>query len=279
VEKLKTFYMSVQTKSIEGAGIGKFNFTIYTPDGATGNLPAFIFSPGEGQFGTDATKLDDIGPLKYITGTAGWKPNFIVVAVQNPQAWPPAPTDQPWFMRAVLKELLNGTYKIDPNQFYLMGFSYGATIMLHYMQQETDANYHQPAAVIAVSMGIQPLSAGKLSGNDLRFAKTALIAFCGASDSSVFRDPISNYVSLCQAARYANASITITAGGHDATYWDTIFNPASKLAPYNAALALTTPAPVVTPPPPVTVPMPKTLKSVLTTYTYSDGTTETITKP
>jgi hypothetical protein len=271
----------IQTKVINGAGIGNFNLTIYTPDGATGNLPAFIFSPGEGQFGTDASELDDIGPLKYITGSAGWKPNFIVVAVQNPQGWPPDPKNPPTFMRAVLKELLNGSYKIDPNQFYLMGFSYGATIMLHYMQQETDALYRQPAAVIPVSMGIQPLSTGKLSGNDLRFAKVPLIGFCGAGDSSVFKDAMVSYVGLCQAAGYPNCSATITPGGHDANYWDTIFNNASKLAPYNQALTFKvgSAAPPVDTPPPVVTPPAKTIVSVSTTYKYSDGTTETITRP
>jgi hypothetical protein len=248
---LLTFSQTTVTKVIDGgAGVGKFNLVIYTPAVVNSSLPAFVFVPGNGQTGNNASLLSVNGPLKFIQG--GWKPNFIVVCAQTPYAGGTYnnPLSLP-FMRAVMKEISSGAYGIDKTKIYLTGLSYGADHIVNYMQRETDANFIAPAAAIPMSIsmygtvGSYPNDA--LSGTDTRFATLPLWGFCGTSDD--FYPYMSRYFSLLTKAGYVN-KFTKYTGGHSG--WNTYYDPNYKengLNIYDWALQYatksTTPPPVV----------------------------------
>jgi hypothetical protein len=204
------------------------------------------------------------------------------VGVQQPVAWPPAATDQPLLVRAALKELLNGSYPIDPDRFILSGLSDGASYVYHYVQHEVDSLFRSPIAIVPMSMAINALGGDPakgtdfLTGNDLRFRKIQFIGYCGASDPGFFLQPMQRYVLLLQKAGYV-ADVTTYAGAHN--NWNMVYDPKDTYKLYSRIYQYMAPAPVVVAPPPVIVPPARTILSVTTTYLYSDSTKETVIRP
>lgn len=270
------------SKTITGSStLTTFNLEGYRPDGVTGNLPCVLFIPGSGECGIDASKLYVNGPLKFILG--GWAPSFMVLAAQPIPNYPPSRGDVPYFMRAVLKEITNGSYGVDPKQIVLTGLSYGAATILEYMQYEDAADFIKPIAAIPMSIG-WALSGGNdkdntdfITGNDSRYATIPLIGICGTVDS--FYSEMDNFFTKIIAAGYPATFISAANQGHTGLLWNGFYDPTfhpvqlgGKQNIYDSAFtkgnSVSAPPVAVSPPP-----APKTIKSILITYT--DGTSET----
>src|ERR1700749_4964538 len=220
----------IQTLVFNGApGIGNYNVIIYIPDGTKSVLPAFVFIPGSGETGTNANLLYTNGPLNFIK--SGWAPPFVVVGIQTPNAIGPNPGQTPPFVQDALDKLLaNPAYFIDKNKLYLTGLSYGAAYVSSYIQYQTDALIHQPAASIIMSSPIYGLSGNyysgnmALSGNDLRFKNHPAWGFCGNQDAPY--DPMNQYFTLLAKAGYSNNKFTNFTGGHGP--WNQFYDPNYK---------------------------------------------------
>lgn len=261
--------------------IGKYNAIIYTPDGATGKLPVFIEIPGKGECGTDPNLLYLYGGLYFVKNKA-WKPNFIIIGAQPDVGWPPDRGMVPLFMRTILDAVVQMP-NVDTSRVYLTGYSNGSATIMEYMQYEDDAHYHPIAAVIPMSMnmfatgGDYNAKTDQLAGGDLRFRDTPIWAFCG--DKDAFRETEARYCDLvvkhggkATYTEWPYGTVQYPHGG-----WNTPYDPNYKNPTSIWDWALQYPAPKVAPPP-ITTPVPKTLRSVQIIYTYSDGSTETITR-
>lgn len=247
---------------------GNFNLVYYIPDGK-GPFPLIIMIPGDGETGSDPNKAYVNGPMVFAKN--GWNPPFMIAFAQtpyhggtfgNPVALP--------FLRAVMQELTNGKYPVDTSRIYLTGLSYGADHVMYYMQKEDDAHYIPVAAIIPMSMNMYGSGGNypndSIAGNDLRFKKTPIWAFCGNSDP--FLAPMQRFNNVLAPAAGINAKLTIYSGGHGG--WNPQYDPKGPDI-YDWMLQYSSGTVVAPPPPPVIVPVPRTIKSVL--FTYSDGTT------
>lgn len=266
--------------------IGSYNAIEYTPDSVSGKLPVFIEIPGAGECGTDPTLLYKYGGLNFVKNS-GWKPNFMIIGAQPVNSWPPAATEAPIFMRTILDAVVKMP-NVDTTKIYLTGYSNGSATVMHYMQYELDAYYHPIAAVIPMSMNMFALGGNYyanpktdfLTGNDLRFLKTAVWALCGNYDD--FRETETHFVDLVNKkggtaiySEWPYGSPTQKHGGWNTPYDPNYKNPTSI---WDWALQYSTvAAPVVIPPPVVPPPPVKTVKSVVVITTFSDGSTQNTT--
>lgn len=275
------------SKTIQGGDpLTTFNLEGYRPDEIAGNLPCILFIPGRDQCGTDASKLYVNGPLKF--HLTGWNPNYVLLAAQPIPNYPPARGDVPYFMRAVMKEITNGSYGVDPKQIILTGLSYGAATIMEYMQYEDDTHFIKPLAAIPMSIGWS-LSGGNykdnsdfITGHDTRYQTIPLIGICGTADD--FYSEQSHFFQRLSDAKYPSVFIPVQNGTHSGILWNGFYNPTflpiqlgGKQNIYDSAFTKgdSVTAPVVVPPPvtpPVTI--PPTLVSV--TLTYSDKSTKVL---
>jgi len=196
-----------------------YNVIMYRPDNATGKLPAFIFFPGSGESGTDASKLYVNGPLYFIKN-AGWKPNFIVVGVQTYVNYPGDPV---WVQNA-LDSLHEPIYNIDWNHWYMTGLSYGAATIMGYMLNSPDSTFMKPAAAIPMSISINPQCGQTLCGTDLRFMNIGMWGFCG--DADAFYSSMSQYFNLLITSGYPAQFTTLAGEGH--CCWNGQYDPNYK---------------------------------------------------
>lgn len=270
------------TKVVNGGpGVGNFNLVVYTPLGVTTDTVGLIMFPGSGQSGTDPSLAYVNGPDYWLKASPTWQPGMVIVFAQTPSTWGPDRGAKPLFVQAVLKELLNGGYHIDRNRFTLTGLSWGAAYIFNYMQYATDADYIQPAAVVAMSMSIFGMSGDynsgtdALSGTDSRWAKVPAWFFCGSSDT--YLQPMLRYQALQKKAG-VNIPVIQYAGGH--CCWNGPYSPtatSNNIYPWIMQQAVIPPAPVIVPP--IIIPAKKSILSVTTTYLYADSTKETIIRP
>lgn len=267
------------TKVVNGGpGVGNFNLVVYMPAGVTTDTAGLIMFPGSGESGMDASKAFVNGPDYWLKATPTWQPSMVIAFAQTPITWGPNRGDKPAFVLAALKELLNGGYHIDKNRFTLTGLSNGAAYIFNYMQYAADADYIQPAAVVAMSMAIYGINGNynngtdALAGTDSRWAKVPAWFFCGNTDA--FLQPMLRYVALQKAAG-VNIKMTQFAGGH--CCWNGAYSPTSSdpIYPWIMKQAAIPAPPTVNP----ILVNKKSILSVTTTYLYSDSTKETITKP
>src|SRR4029078_2076289 len=103
----------------------------YTPAGASESkkLPVIVFTPGNGEVGTDSSKLYVHGPLKFIKN--GWRPtNFILVGIQPLFGCSSA---SPRFAHNMLTAIRKNPL-VDTNQVYMTGLSGGAFTTLRYIR-------------------------------------------------------------------------------------------------------------------------------------------------
>jgi pimeloyl-ACP methyl ester carboxylesterase len=195
------------TVSIENYGVA--NMITYKPAGAAGKkLPVIVFTPGNGEVGTDANKLYTHGPLRFIRN--GWRPtDFILVGIQPRIGCGSA---SPRFAHAMLTEIRKNPL-IDTNRVYMTGLSGGAFTALRYIR-----DYPTPykiAAVMAFSIDM-PISITK----DVRFANVPAWAMCGNTD---YREPsMRTYFNTLKSKSY-DAKYTQYIGGHGS--WNTYYNP------------------------------------------------------
>jgi len=266
----------ITSKTFSIAGIGAINTIAYRPDGATGLLPTFMFITGLGESGADPSKIYIHGPMHFIQ--AGWKPAFNVIGIQSNNIYGPLTLNG---VQGVLNALADPAYGIDWTKYYLTGLSYGAAALLGYIFQQSDVLFKRPAAVIPMSINMNPQSGSRydavytLSGTDLRFKDIPSWAFCGTQDS--FFTTMNKYWIALKKLGYI-AQWTTAVEGHGP--WDQWYDPAFKDAVvgsniYDWALHYT--AGVVVPPvviPPVVVPthLSLNLKDGKTFTEYTDGT-------
>lgn len=271
----------ITTKVIDGGtGVGKYNFVIYTPETGSGPWPVVVQIPGDGEAGNDPNKAYTNGPFAFLKdGT--WKPNMVFIFAQTP--YHGGTYNNPLskgFMRSVMQEVVSGKYPIDKTKIYLTGLSYGADHILFYVQKEDDAHFIAPAAIVPMSMSITG-SAGNypndsIAGNDLRFKKIPIWAFCGTEDS--FYAAMKRFATVLAPAAGITAKLTSAPGGHSG--WNKWYTPSYKengmnIEDWMLQYSTVPSSPVVVAPPPVVIPpAPKTIKSVVTTITYNDGTTD-----
>ncbi len=201
-----------------GAG-GPYNLEIYIPENTTGNLPAVVFFPGNGETGTNRNSLYTNGPLNFIKNS-GWRPNFIVIGAQPNAAWPGNN-----FTNTVLNTLVsNPSYRIDQNKLYLTGLSGGAAAIDTYIKTATSP---VPLAAVVPMSITYDASCGNyfsgtdyLCGNDLKWGNQASWGFAGSSDSHFAK--MKRFFDLMIAAGYESRWTTYS-GGHSG--WNAYYNP------------------------------------------------------
>lgn len=223
-----TFFLNasagITTKVFSMTGYGNYNVIIYTPDNSTGNLPAIIFFPGSGESTTNVNDLYINGPLHFIQG--GWKPNFIVIGAQMNNG-KPGPIN---WVKNVLDNLSDPTYRIDWNRWYMTGLSYGCGTIQGYIQGQTDPLYRKPTAIIPMSCVVDAqcgdfyANTDSLCGTDLRFLTIPIWGFCGRADS--FYDKMFRfYTRVIQGGGMVKFT-TIPNQGH--CCWNTNYDPNYK---------------------------------------------------
>jgi hypothetical protein len=199
---------------------GNCNVLIYKPAnvGATTKLPAFVFVPGNGEDGNNIELLYTYSPMGFIRG--GWKPDFMVVAIQPLQIWP-----NHVIMHYAL-EYLKTLPNFDINRWYGTGLSGGAGCNYDYIMNEPAATYTPPKACIPMSLAIDAQCGSRfdgtdsLCGADLRFLPIPMWGFGGNSD--VHGVVEQRYFQLL-AARGADARFTLYQGDH--CCWGNYYNP------------------------------------------------------
>jgi hypothetical protein len=104
------------------------NMEIYIPDNATTKTPTVFFIPGLGEQNTNVQGLYTWGPMVFIN--QGWKPDFIIAAIQPSQGWPGGGfVDE--MMSAALADPTN---LIDKDRITLTGLSAGANCIYDYIR-------------------------------------------------------------------------------------------------------------------------------------------------
>ena len=204
-----------------GAG-GPYNLEIYIPANTTGNLPAVVFIPGNGETGSNRLSLYNNGPLNFIKNS-GWRPNFIVIGAQPAAAWPGNN-----FTNTVLNTLVsNPSYRIDQNKLYLTGLSGGAAAIDTYIKTSTSSVSLAAVVPMSITMsascGDYYAATDYLCGNDLKWGNLASWGFAGSSDSHFVK--MRRFFELFINAGYESRWTTY-AGGHSG--WNAFYDPTYK---------------------------------------------------
>lgn len=266
------------TTKVISSKIGSYNWVQYTPDKGTGPWPVLIMFPGAGQTGNDPNQAYVYGPLA--SAKNGYAPDMVLIFAQTPYPYGTYNNSVALsFLRSVMQEITNGKYPIDINRIYLTGLSYGADHIFYYIQKEDPAYYIPIAAIAPMSMqvfgSIGSSPNDTFGGNDDRFKSCPIWGFCGTQDS--FYSPMHRFVTALAPAAGCKTKWTEWVGGHsgcgkyyDPNYRENGMNIEEWLLQYSLA-PVVAPLPVVAP--------AKTIVSMSTVITYSDKTTETITRP
>lgn len=244
---------------------GSCNLEVYIPDGLTTTAACVVFIPGNGEVGTDKNKLYVNGPLKFIK--AGWKPNFIVAAIQPLYGFAGAP-----FVNAGLQELSKPDYKAS--SFSLTGLSGGAGSIMSYMAQTK-----LPVPIKAIA----PMSFNFDDGpvNQTNYKDVATWIFCGTNDGGHYTSMMKSLIQL--KAWGFNARATWYPDGHAGwnKFYDNAWKDTDGETLYNfltSAKGGTVTPPVVVPPvtPPTTPPVtpPVIPPATGTTKTYNGTGTD-----
>jgi hypothetical protein len=226
---------------------------LYIPDNIQGKVPIVIFNHGAGETGSSqasTSKLYTHGPLNFIQ--SGWKPNFIVVALQH-SSWSPTPTSNEYILKND-PDILN---KWDGKTGIVTGLSAGGETTVQFMD-----NYDYPdfSYVIMSPAGNATLK-NPVKGNKTWY-------FSGDKDYH-FTDTAS------ALSKLTNGRLTIYPGGHSG--WNTFYNPNYKeiidgnsLNIYDWGLS----TPVVINKPPIALAGPDQTINISETLLEGNGTDE-----
>lgn len=231
---------------------------LYTPDNVEGKIPIVGYFHGTGETGSTEASTDKLytnGPLRFIKN--GWRPNFMVVALQA-ASWTPT------------AESMNYILKNDPDivskwngKALITGLSSGGGAVYGFMNL-----YNYPEfSYIPMS----PAGDGKLKNPDIPYK---LWAFAGDSDG-LFTN---NAKSL---ASQTEGRLTIYKGGHccwntyyDPKYTEVINGESKNIYEWAFEEKITTTTTTSTSTTTTTTKAPRKIKTV--TITYSDGSVEVI---
>lgn len=229
--------------------INGYNVVVYTPDDYTSSkkYKAFVFVPGKGETGTTISALYKNGPLFYIK--PGWKPPFIVVAIQ--------PKKDEWISAASIFNVMTSIealYSLE-EKFSISGLSLGGWAALNFagMGKEYAKKID---AIISFSAPVD-------QWDTKNFAGIRAWGIHGSNDNSVNIDSHENFI------KSIGGRFTKYAGGHSG--WNKFYDPNWKEngeSIYDFAMKGVVAPPVDPPPPPPVDTKPKVLYELYTDFTY-----------
>lgn len=197
--------MSIITKQFKIASwTANYWGVLYIPDNITGKVPLVVFNHGAGETGsTEAatSKLYSNGPLNFIK--SGWKPAFMVLALQNP-SWSPTATSIDYVLKNDPDILKNW----DGKNCLVTGLSAGGESTVLFMDQFDNPTFAyvpmSPAGDATLKNPSRPHRTWFFSGDvDYHFTDTAK-----------------------SLAALTKGKLTIFKGGH--CCWNTFYNPNYK---------------------------------------------------
>jgi hypothetical protein len=203
-----------KTSTVYIPNYGTCNMVTYTPAGATSKLPVLVFTPGNGEVGTNPDDLYYHGPLKFIK--TGWRPNFIIVGIQPRFG---CDSRSKTFCHAMLTEIRKNPL-VDTNQVYLTGLSGGAYTTLHYLRDHPSP--YKVKAILVFSINMSKICATTLCGGDIRFKTIPAWGMCGDADDLGFTASMQAYFKNL-TSNGCPARFNLYSGGHGG--WDTFYNP------------------------------------------------------
>jgi hypothetical protein len=205
--------MTIVTSKVMVADYGECNMITYTPAGISAPTPTIVFTPGNGETGTNVAELYYYGPLKYIKN--GWRPKFIVVAVQPLKVY--STYVAPRFLHTMLTAIRKNAY-VDTNRLMLTGLSGGGGTTLCYVRNHPAP--YRVRAIAVFSIPFYPKCSDGLCGGDLRMKTLPAWGLSGDDDS--FTGPMRRYFDFLK--KYGcPARWTTYNGGHYG--WNAFYNP------------------------------------------------------
>jgi hypothetical protein len=219
---LAPFICKAQIQSFK---INGWNVEYYLPTGSTATkLPAVIFFPGNGEVGTDKSKLYVHGPMRFVqNGTL--RPNYIIVACQLPETFSNETIIQTFLDTLIVK------YKVDRNCFHLTGISGGAYSIFNYIRKAGN-NFRSPQSIV-------PMGYSWVTGlNDIRYNLINQWILCGWYDSFygnavIWHNDINALYNKSRLTTYKLpvGSSTQAQSGH--CCWNDYYNPSYREAGKN----------------------------------------------
>lgn len=197
---------------------GNWNAYVYIPDNiGSKKVSAKVFFPGLGQIGTNAAKLLEYGPNKFIN--TGWKPDFIVISAQPPSnGWIPAGE-----VDKVITDIL-AKYPIDPSKIDLTGLSAGGYAVTNYVF--SNQKYADRVRSIIPLSAPEPDASVDTGLTYIKKANTGYYGICGDQDAAYggSRGQLALYNKV-KTTGVPNKFITVPGVGHSGSLWNKYYDP------------------------------------------------------